>query len=781
MLVVLAGMRGYAQHRMGGMGPGDGHGVKKGAGDGRGGMVMGKREPFLTRPAGHPHLMVYHLYITDTIVNYTGRKRSAIAVNGSLPGPQLDFTEGDTAEIHIHNEMMMETSVHWHGVIVPNQHDGVSYLTTPPIRPMQTYVAKFPIVQNGTYWYHSHTMLQEQTGLYGALIIHKRGGAPVPGAAVDEAGAIDGPATPAEHTVLLSDWTNEKPYEVERSLHYATDWYAIRKGSTQNYVEAIREGHFKTKLTNEWKRMLSMDVSDVAYDRFLVNGASLEQGPQYRAGEKVRLRIINGSSSTYFWLRWAGGKITVVANDGKDVVPVEVDRLIVGVSETYDVIVTIPNARSYEFQATAEDRTGSASVWLGAGEKVKLDPLPALKYFEGMQMMNDMMKANGDMKDMGMKMSNQAMDMNTVMYPESGGMGGMKMGADTAMAMGGMSMGAGTTLNYAMLRAPERTVLPDAPVKVLHFNLTGNMNRYVWTIDNKAVSETDKILIRKGENVRIILYNGTMMRHPMHLHGHFFRLLNGQGDYAPLKNVVDIMPMETDTLEFAATESGDWFFHCHILYHMMSGMGRIFHYTDSTGSAFSPIPGIDDPQKALKKIYSDDREIRPMARVGLESNGSDGEIMLANTRYRFQSEWRIGTDAGKGYESESHFGRYLGKMQYWLPYVGWDFRYRRDSRPEKNLFGQTDTKDHRNVFCFGVQYTLPMLLVADWRMDQRGNLRLQLGREDVAVTSRLRLSFMANTDKEYMAGLRYILTKYIGLSTHYDSDMGFGAGLTFNY
>jgi FtsP/CotA-like multicopper oxidase with cupredoxin domain len=740
VLAVLAGAAGYAQHGMG-------------SGNERGGMVMGQREPFLTRPAGHPHLVVYHLYISDTIVNYTGRKRNAIAVNGSLPGPQLDFTEGDTAEIHIHNEMMMETSVHWHGLLVPNQYDGVSYLTTPPIRPMQTYVARFPIVQNGTYWYHSHTMLQEQTGLYGALVIHKRGEAPRTGAMTPGGMEI------AEHTVLLSDWTDEKPYEVERSLHYATDWYAIRKGSTQNYVQAIREGHFKTKLTNEWKRMLSMDVSDVAYDRFLVNGASSEEGAAYRAGEKVRLRIINGSSSTYFWLRWAGGKISVVASDGKDVVPVEVDRLIVGVSETYDVIVTIPDDKSYEFQATAEDRTGSASVWLGAGEKVKMAPLPALKYFEGMGMMNEMMKANGDMKDMGMQMSNQAMDMNTVMYPE----------------------GTGTTLNYAMLRAPERTVLPDARVKVLRFNLTGNMNRYVWTIDNKAVSETDKILIRKGENVRIILYNGTMMRHPMHLHGHFFRLLNGQGDYAPLKNVVDIMPMETDTLEFAATESGDWFFHCHILYHMMSGMGRIFHYTDSIGSEFSPIPGIDDPRKALKKIYSDDREIRPMARVGLESNGSDGEIMLADTRWRFQSEWRIGSDAGKGYESESHFGRYLGKMQFWMPYVGWDLRYRRDSGPEKNLFGQTDTKDHRNVFCFGVQYMLPMLLIADWRVDQRGNLRLQLGREDITVTSRLRLSFMVNTDKEYMTGLRYILTKYIGLSTHYDSDMGFGAGITFNY
>jgi FtsP/CotA-like multicopper oxidase with cupredoxin domain len=711
-----------------------------------------------------PKTVIYHLYITDTMVNYTGKRRHAIAVNGSLPGPTLSFTEGDTAVIYIHNEMMMATTIHWHGLIVPNEYDGVAYLTSPPIGAMQTYVAKFPIVQNGTYWYHTHMMLQEQIGLYGAIVIHKRQ-----------------EPTMKSYTVLLSDWTDEKPYEVQRSLHYATDWYAIRKGSTQDYAQAIRQGYFKTKLRNEWKRMLPMDVSDVAYDRFLINGHPGEEQPQLRAGDKVRLRIINGSSSTYFWLRYAGGKMTVVASDGKDVVPVEVDRMIVGVSETYDVIVTIPDTGSYAFQATAEDRTGAANLWLGSGAKHGLQPLPPLNYFEGMKMMNGMMKMNGDLNSMGMNMGDQMMDMNMVMYPEMGG-----AMSDTAMQNMAMS-GKPVTLNYGMLRSPVPTTLPAAPTKTLRFNLTGNMNRYVWTINNKTVSESDRILIKKGENVRIILYNGTMMRHPMHLHGHFFRLIGGQGEFAPLKEVADIMPMETDTLEFAATESGDWFFHCHILYHMMSGMGRIFHYVDSTENptpnpAQNPTPNpTPNPAQNLQKVYADDREIRPMAMVGLESNGSDGEAMLADTRYRFQTEWRLGTDASKGYESESHFGRYLGRMQYWLPYIGWDFRYRRTNEKEKNLFGQTDTKDHRNVFCAGVQYTLPLLLVLDMRADTKGNLRLQLGREEVALTDRLRCSFMVNTDKEYMVGLRYIFTKYIGLSTHYDSDMGFGAGITLNY
>ena len=694
--------------------------------------VIGVLALLLANGAFCQHKVEYHLQIADTVVNYTGRERHAISVNGQIPGPVLEFTEGDTAVIYIHNMMMMPTSIHWHGLIVPNRYDGVSYLTSPPIGSMQTYVARFPIVQNGTYWYHSHTMLQEQSGLYGAIVIHPREWRPM-----------------KEYTMLFSDWTDERPEEVQRSLHFATDWYAIRKHSTQDYGQAVGHGYFRTKLLNEWKRMLPMDVSDVAYDRFLVNGRGSDTVSGIHPGETVRLRIINGSSSSYFWLRYAGGKMRVVASDGKDVEPVPVDRMIIGVSETYDLLVTAPDSGSYEFQAAAEDRTGKASVWLGRGGRHALQPLAPLDYFAGMKMMNGMMKSNGDMSDMGMAMSNQTMDMNAVMYPEHDAV----------------------TLNYGMLRSPASTRLPDSPVQELHFNLTGNMNRYIWSINHRVVSEADVIPIKHGTNVRIILYNGTMMRHPMHLHGHFFRLLNGQGDHAPLKEVVDILPMETDTLEFAATESGDWFFHCHILYHMMSGMGRIFHYEG----------GPPDSGQNLRRIYADDRAIRPMARVGLESNGSDGELMLANTRYRFQTEWRLGTSETRGYESESHFGRYLGKMQYWLPYIGWDFRYRRATEQEKNLFGQADTKNHRNVLCAGVEYTLPLLFILDGRVDTRGNLRLQLGREDIAVTGRLRLSLMANTDKEYMAGFRYILTKYIGLSTHYDSDMGFGAGVTVNY
>ncbi|WP_286924771.1 multicopper oxidase domain-containing protein [Flavobacterium sp. UBA4197] len=706
----------------------------------------------------------YDLYVTDTVVNYTGKKVKAIAINGSIPAPTLHFTEGDTAVIRIHNKMHHETSIHWHGLLLPNEQDGVPYLTTAPIKGMSTHTYKFPIKQSGTYWYHSHTMLQEQIGMYGAFIIHKKQEPELP-----------------EYTMLLSDWTDANPHEIERSLHKANDWYAIKKGATQNYAEAIGKGHFLTKFTNEWKRMHAMDVSDVYYERFFVNGKQEDHAPQFKPGEKVRVRIINGSASTYFWLNYAGGKITVVASDGMDVQPVAVDRFIVGVSETYDVIVTIPDKdTAFELVATAEDRTGQASLWLGNGVKQLQQPLPKLKYFEGMKMMNDMMTVGGNMKDMGMNMSLQQMDMNTVMYPEITGKekdkktAGMAMDGHQHQETGNTDI---VTLNYAMLKSPVKTNLPDGPVRTLHFELTGNMNRYVWTLNNKTISESDKVLIKKGENIRIVVTNNSMMRHPMHLHGHFFRILNGQGDYAPLKNVLDIMPMETDTIEFHASEEyGDWYFHCHILYHMMAGMGRIFTYENSP-----PNPQIPDPEMALKMVYNDDRRYYFSAEVGLESNGSDGEMRLENTRNFFDVEWRLGFNKNTGYETEAHFGRYLDKNQYLSVYTGFDFRYHNSLEREENLFGQASTQNQRAVACIGLIYQLPWLINADVRLDHEGKARLQFVRKDIPVTDRVRLWGSWNTDFEYSVGSRYILTKYWSLSAHYDSDMGMGGGIVLTY
>lgn len=713
----------------------------------------------------------YDLTIKDTIVNFSGKEKRAIAVNEQIPMPTLTFTEGDIAEIVVHNKLKESTSLHWHGLFLPNKEDGVPYLTQMPIKPNETFTYRFPIIQSGTHWYHSHSGLQEQIGMYGSMVLLKKKDDPTFRKGID-----DLPEVP----IILSEWTDIKPENVQRMLRNANDWAAIKKGTVQSYSEAIKAGHFKTKLGNEMKRMLAMDVSDVYYDKFLINGKNESQLSQFKSGDKVRLRISNGGASSYFWLSYAGGKMTVVANDGNDVEPVEVDRLIIGVSETYDVVVTIPNENiAYEFLATPEDRTKSASIYLGNGKVQLKSRMPKLKYFEGMKMMNDMMNMDGSMDDMGMNMSFQKMDMNTVMYPEITGNPEMKM--DNKMNHSNHSMNVKqdiVTLNYGMLKAPHPTTLPkDAPVRELRFELTGNMNRYVWSMDNKVLSETDKILIKKGENVRITLYNGSMMRHPMHLHGHDFRALNGQGEFAPLKNVLDIMPMETDTIEFLANAEGDWFFHCHILYHMMAGMNRVFSYEEQ-----APNPYLPNKIWAYKKLQSESNKFHFMAENDFATNGNDGMLIFHNTRWSFGTEWRLGYNDEHGYEMETHIGRYVGKNQWFMPFIGFDWRYRnQNGEVEKNLFGQTNTKDQRAVLSLGAKYTLPMLVEFQGELFMDGNVKFQLMREDIPISPRLRWAFMVNTDKEYMTGFKYITTRNLGISTHYDSDMGIGFGVTLNY
>ncbi len=748
----------------------------------------------------------YDLYVKDTMVNFTGKSRRAIAINGSIPGPALVFTEGDTAEIYLHNMLNEETSFHWHGVILPNQADGVPFLTTAPVYPGKTHLYKFRVVQNGTYWYHSHSSLQEQAGMYGALLFKTGEEVQMSEATTTHTSmSMSNKLFNKEYTVVLSEWSDDNPMQIQRRLRTANDWFAIKKGSVQSYAEAIKEGHFKTKLTNEWKRMKAMDVSDVYYERFLLNGKKETPAPEFQAGDRIKLKVVNAGASSYFWLGFAGGKITVVGNDGNDMVPVDVTRLIIAPAETFDVIVTIPQNMSYEFRATSEDRTGFSSLWLGSGHKMPAPTLPRLKYFEGMKMMNDMMKMDGSMDDMGMNMSNQKMDMNSVMYSElmdddassdttmdhSRHMNMNDPKKDTSSMnmhnmhdMGGMNMSSGVvSLNYDMLRSPVKTVLPSGPLKSLHFTLTGNMNRYVWTLDNKTVKESDRIMINKGEVLRIVITNNSMMRHPMHLHGHDFRVVNSQADYSPLKNVIDIMPMETDTIEFAANQSGNWFFHCHILFHMMAGMGRVFTYNNSPVN-----PELPDAEKAYQMFrrHKDQNMPHLMVRAGVESNGSDGEAMVAWDRYTLRQIWHLGYSGHHGLESETFFGRYLGVNQWLFPYIGFDYHYKElddmeKMNPEKNLFGQISNKNDRKTFIIGIEYTLPWLVLADARVDGNGKFRFQLSREDIPVTSRLRFNFMANTDKEYMAGFRYIVSKWFALSTHYDSDMSLGAGITLTY
>lgn len=742
----------------------------------------------------------YHLYVQDTVVNYSGKNKRAISVNGQIPMPTLEFTEGDTAEVIVHNLLKESTSLHWHGVQLPNSEDGVPFLTQNPIEPGEVYTYKFEVIQNGTYWYHSHSGFQQQVGMHGSLVFHKREGDPSFRKGIDDL---------PTHSIALTEWSDLKPEQIQRLLAHGSDWFAIKKNSEQSYAEAIKEKHFWTKITNEWKRMEAMDISDVYYDAFLTNGQKEIQLDQYTGGDKVRLRISNAGGSSYFWLNYAGGKITVVANDGNDVEPVEVDRLLVAVSETYDIVVEVPeDNKSYELLATAEDRSGSTSTFIGSGEKIEFPALPRLKYFEGMKMMNDMMKMNGDMHDMDMEMTLQKMDMNAVMYPEvknahhDHGTHGDDHGDDDHGGHDNMSHdshgeeqevheehashenheeenGDPHTLNYNMLKATHKTNLnEEAPIKEIHFELTGNMNRYVWSMDNKVLSESDKIPVKQGEVLRITLYNNSMMRHPMHLHGYDFRLLNDFGDYSPLKNVVDIMPMETNVLEFEADKEGDWFFHCHILYHMMAGMNRVFEVGDYKN------PYLTDKELAYKILQRESNAWHFTFENDFASNGNEGEMSVQNARWEVGADWHLGYTDKSGYEAQAVVGRYMDKMQWFMPFVGFEWRHRLiGGHPDegKNLFGQKSTKDNRTAASIGIKYTLPFLIDLQSEVFHDGIVRLSLKRTDITVSKHVRAGFMVNTDREFMGELKYLFSRNFGIRTHYDSDMGFGVGLAVKY
>ncbi len=724
----------------------------------------------------------YDLDISETMVNFTGKSRMSITVNGFVPAPTLRFIQGDTAVIRVHNHMKHETSIHWHGILLPNKEDGVPYLNTVPIMPGMTYTFTFPIIQSGTYWYHSHTGVQEQMGLYGSIVI-KRPDEPVM----------------KEHVLVLSDWTDENPHQVMRYLKRGAEWYSIRKGALQSYGEAIAAGYLKDKLYQEWKRMTPMDVADVYYNKFLVNGKEKEYLKNLKPGDKVKLRIINGSSSSYFTTQFAGGPMQVVAADGINVTPVVVDKLELATAETYDVIVQVPEGGAFEFRSTSWDVTGFSSLFLGSGAEIKAPAIPRLNYFAMMQDMNKMMGSMdmsgggmnmGNMNDMkGMQMggdSHQGMNMGEQKKQTDTGtpgnqhdmqnMPGMNMNTETHGEMPGMFMpmgGEGTLMTYDMLRSINPTALDSTRmIREVKLTLTGNMLRYVWSFDNKTLSEADEILIRRGENVRFVLTNTTMMRHPLHLHGHFFRFVNAQGQYSPMKHTFDIKPMETITIEFYANEEKDWFFHCHNLYHMMAGMARVVSYAGDPKNEFG--------QTGYKELKKEDQQLYSWFDLMPHTQGIWGNYTLSGNKYALEVEARA---SYKGdFEVENHLLRYLGNQQYFAPFIGFDYRNNKTLiNTDEAGRREINTKNNRRVFDTGFYYLLPMLIRSEWRVDHTGKLRLQLERRDLPLSNNLFADLRGNTDKEYEVGFRYMFSRYLSLSTNYDSDYKWGAGLTFHY
>jgi CopA family copper-resistance protein len=739
----------------------------------------------------------YDLVIAQEKVQITGNPVPAMTVNGGIPGPVLRFQEGDVARIRVRNDMDVETSIHWHGLLVPPGMDGVPLISYLPIAPGATFTYEFPIRQSGTYWYHSHTSLQEQKGVYGGIVIDSR----------DEKSKAGG-----DHVILLSDWTDDDPHEVLRTLRRGSEWFAVEKGSGQSIFGAARIGMLGDYFSRELQRMPAMDISDVAYDRFLANGRPDIEIPA-APGETIRLRIIDGSATTFFHLLFSGGPLSIISADGQEVAPVKVDRLLIGVAETYDVLVTIPAPGSYELRANAHDGSGYASIWIGSGERHPAPAIPKPNLYHAMMRLSvgrvfaltpagsmdlsDSDVESGKFDQPGM-MHMGGMDMHGGMegMVHSGhGMDQMKpeamehRGHDIPINNQGMNGQSGRSFRtnfrllasdvssskdlardgmdprrpgppYSKLRAVRNTAFTkDLPVREIRLTLDGDMERYIWLINNKPLSETDSILIKKGELVRFIMINRTMMHHPMHLHGHFFRVVNGQGAHAPLKHTVDVEPMSTTVIEFEANEFGDWFFHCHLLYHMKAGMARMVHYD---GYSLSPELAAVRPRLYEESWYFWG-EITPL------SNMAEAMVTASNTRNILRLWGQI------GWREEA------AQKNQWETILTWDRWFNRfftvfigiDSEGERS-----DTEYTRGVI--GFTYLLPLNFETRFWADDDGGWR-GATHKVFQLTPRIALFGEAEYDShekwEDRAGLAYTISKSVSVVGQWHSDFGWGGGI----
>ena len=770
----------------------------------------------------------YDLTIAQEEVSIHGKTALGMTINGQIPGPTLQFTEGDLAIIRVHNTMDVSTSIHWHGLLVPPNMDGVPFITQLPIKPGTTFTYKIPIRQAGTYWYHSHSGLQEQMGLYGSIVISPH----------EKRILAD-----KDYVVLLSDWTTDNPQTVLRSLKRGSEWYALEKGSTQSILGAVKAKRLINYFMRELQRMPPMDIADVAYDYFLANGKTQISLPA-EPGETVRLRIIDGSATTYFHLEFAGGPMTVISSDGQDVEPVDKQRFLISVAETYDVLVTVPASGAHELRATAHDGSGYTSVWFGSGKKHPAPeipkpnlydtahPLSVLSLFSltpaGTMGMPDALVEKGMFDQPGMMhMHNMnhggghPMPDHSNMAPSNHTMHETEHGATTAKKiepfMHGRSSHAKDTTHiadrkknsttalsedqptgpissrrygsrfgfleadiasrgslakeggdlrpwtpYDDLRASTSTAFPkDKPVRKIRLTLDGDMKRYVWFINNKPLSETDHILIKAGEVVRFIMINRTMMHHPMHLHGHFFRVVNAQGDHAPLKHTVDVAPMSTTVIEFHADEMGDWFFHCHLLYHMKSGMARLIHYQN-----FILDPDVQAIRHALYK--------EPWyfwGEVDALSNMTEGFLTASNTRIALNASWEAGWQKVDDTEWEGIVTANWYVNRFSSVFAGLD------------VTGEGSEKGEVHGI-IGLSYLLPLNLKTSAWVDTDGGARFML-RKELELTPRLGLHGEVEYDThetwEGAVSLDYMLNRHLSIKGKWHSDFGFGGGLEIRF
>lgn len=531
------------------------------------------------------HAKTIDLTVDQITVNHGGTVKQAIAYNGQSPGPVLRLKEGEDLTVNVTNNLDRSTSIHWHGLILPFEQDGVPGISFPGIPAGETFTYRFPIQQAGTYWYHSHSGLQEQEGAYGAIVIES---------AEREPFRYD-----REMVIVLADSHAHRPERIMRNLKMMPDYYNRQQETVGDFFSDVAENGFWATFADrrDWggMRMMKTDIEDVQGYVFLINGQ--DPGANwtglFEPDERIRLRFVNASAMTYFDVRIPGLEMTVVQADGNNVQPVKVDEFRIAVSETYDVIVRPRERQAYTIFAESMARTGYARATL-TPELGMTAEIPALREPPKLTMA-DMGMGHSDMDHGGMEngsmagMDHSGMNHSNMNMPagstDHSAMGHAMMGMDAAGTDPFYAAGSGLTpeaanggkfLSYGDLKA-QKPLFPDRePTREIEMRLTGNMERYIWSMNDIKYEDAEPVRLTQGERVRLKFVNETMMTHPMHLHGMWSIIDTGQGQYDPIKHVVSVNPGTTVYVEVEVDEMavGRWAFHCHLMYHMGAGMFR---------------------------------------------------------------------------------------------------------------------------------------------------------------------------------------------------------------
>lgn len=819
---------------------------------------------FIIPQSGNCKTIEYKLVISTGSISVGDTLfQNKFLVNGSIPAPELTFHYGDTARITVVNTTNKKTLIHWHGILLPNEMDGVPYVNSLPIDPHSKKVYQFPIKQTGTYWYHSHVMFQEEDGIYGALKLLPRENA----------------LNKNDSTVIFADLAHESGSMIQRNLKRDGEYYDLFKDTVQSWLKAFMTGSSLTKWRNSLQRMEGMDYADVAYDYFTANGQ-----PQiniYRQGQlpqKVRLRLINGSATSLYKLTYAGGPFTVIAADGLPVEPVKVNILPISIAETYDIIVETDAKRRLELRATSLDNSGYSSILIGAQSNSiqyapempweqpigftmgKMMGMPQLSFWQEFLMsyknefqdlptdigseikknyslptqsalmpMMDHEKMTSDEtksrphnnhyhhsdkphtmnKEELERERQRTQDRNSLPKSQDNEMTQLEIARlhlkyerenfskaesinkDTTKASVNSLVKPKThnafrimnqapetlennylgeddgisylnELTYGALRArvPINTKT-DKALRIIPFTLNGNMENYVWTINGRPLGPESYILIKKGERVRFVMKNTTMMNHPMHLHGHFFRVMTEQGKWSVLKHTVNVAPLSTTVIEFAASEEKDWFFHCHMLYHMMDGMSRIVRYKDQPG------PQEFIAERSASAEFNFPHKFFFRNKILAQSNYSRIEGKFFNSYYQFEYDI-LGNFEGN-YEGEVHLARTF--TRFLSLYVG--------GRIEQQ--GNMASESSPTV---GLTWLLPLNIGVD--------LKYQPMRDDklweiefknvIQLSDKLQMNLEYSSIRNFYAEFEWRQTKHLSLSANYNQTfrtLGVGLGYTY--